>query len=98
MLNVQLCSVVRDSYCMTAVEAGFWSHNISPPARSESLQKGPYPVVPVPWPFRPSFFSITQLHGSSLHLKVDFDIDIGGVQAHMAKPSTDGIYVYASLK
>ena len=89
---------VLDSYCMTGAEAGLWSHNISIGARSESLQKGHYPVVPVPWPLRPWFFSITQLHGFSLHLKVDFDIDIGGVQVHMAEPGTDSIDVNAGLK
>ena len=36
---------VLDSYCMTGAEAGLWSHNISIGTRSESLQKGHYPVV-----------------------------------------------------
>ena len=62
----------------------------------QGVVEGHQPLVFLPRPDRPWFNYVADRHCLGLHLKVDFGVDVGGIDRGMAKPCADRIDIHAS--
>ena len=62
----------------------------------QGVEEGHQPLVFLPRPDRPWFNYVADRHCLGLHLKVDFGVDVGGIDRGMAKPCADRIDIHAS--
>ena len=93
MLFGVICCGDDEPFFLQSKELESLQHNLP---HLQGVEEGHQPLVFLPRPDRPWFNYVADRHCLGLHLKVDFGVDVGGIDRGMAKPCADRIDIHAS--